>query len=78
MSNLSTLMYELFFYSQRTSSHDRVFLSVFDDDYVICTTVVPHRIKSVYIKKQCYWREKNATNKVITVNKHTDSHTSVE
>lgn len=51
MSNLSTLMYELFFDSQRTSRHDAVFLSVFDDDYVISTTVVPHRIKSVYIKK---------------------------
>lgn len=78
MSNLSTLMYELFFDSQRTSRHDAVFLSVFDDNYVICTTVVPHRIKSVYTKKQCYCLEKNTTNKVITGNKRTDSHTSAE
>lgn len=42
-------MYELFFDSQRTSRHDAVFLNVFDDNYVICTTVVPHRIKSVRI-----------------------------
>jgi len=47
MSNLSTKVYEFFFNSQGTGRHYAVFLSIFNDNYVICTTVVLHHFKSV-------------------------------
>jgi len=47
MSNLSAEVYEFFFNSQGTGRHYAVFLSILDNDYVICAAVVLHHFKSV-------------------------------